>query len=143
MKPYLPIARPPLTPYGVSEESAHDLLPLPLPRLHQAPRQTRYAVVPWLGSADWQGHLLRLGSVLALILLALTICGCSSVSSVGLSGGATSQGDYSGSVQIYFRDEAGKLVTARVPRSSLPTTNAWPVTSNLDVPAGQTLPVIP
>lgn len=84
-----------------------------------------------------------LGACLGLAFSVLILCGCSSVSSVGLSGGATSQGDYSGTVQIYFRDAAGQIVTARVPRSSLPTTNAWPVTSDLDVPAGQTLPVIP
>ena len=133
----LSLASPQPLPYGLPHASSNQrpYLALGHPRLGN-----RYGAGVGRDRVRLGAHAL-LGACLGLALTILT--GCSSVSSVGLSGGATSQGDYSGTVQIFFRDEAGKLVTARVPRSSLPTTNAWPVTSDLDVPAGQTLPVIP
>lgn len=79
---------------------------------------------------------------LALLAL-LAMVACQSVDHVGVGVGATSQGDVSGSVQIYFRDASGRLLTARVPRSTVARTIAVPVGSDLDLPVGESVPKVP
>lgn len=85
----------------------------------------------------------RLFIAILAVLAIVALAGCSSVSRLDVAAGATSQGELSGSVQIYFRDAAGQLQTARVPRALVAGTNAAPVASALDLPTGESLPTIP
>ena len=80
--------------------------------------------------------------LVAVSLLCLALCGCSTFDGVVLSGG-TSEQAATGAVQIYFRDSAGVLRTTRLPKAILSRTISVPVGSDLDLPAGETVPTIP
>lgn len=120
-------------------------------QLHLARRRIRRGTRDLLGA--WrvvgQGCLVLAARLVAAptpyvaILAALALSGCATVERVGVGVGATSQGDLSGSVQIYFRDAAGGLRTARLPQSTLARTRSLPVVSDLDLPTGLAIPTMP